>query len=189
MTFTVQWKLFQLLKEMSEDTENLPEAPEEPLPSDCCGGGCVPCVMDVYQEQLEQWLQLKAMAPGDRARWMQEQEEKAKGSNEKKMAVSLSEYRTFTVEEVEKVSDNCFVFTFLLPSNKCLGLRVGQHIVVRCSSVKTCEPGNYMTKFADRVRESDGSYVSRPYTPISPLEQTGSFRVLIKVRPRIQICM
>ena len=174
---------------MSEDTENLPEAPEEPLPSDCCGGGCVPCVMDIYQEQLEQWLHLKAMAPGDRAKWMQEQKEKAKRSNEKKVAVSLSEYRTFTVNKIEKVSDSCFLFTFVLPLDKCLGLRVGQHIIVRCSSVKNGELDKYMTKFVDRAREADSSYVSRPYTPISPLEQTGSFQVLIKVMPRIQVCM
>lgn len=120
-------------KEMSEDGENLPDAPEEPLPSDCCGGGCVPCVMDVYQEQLKQWLQLKAMSPGDRARWMQKQQEKEKGGKEEKAAMSLSEYRTFTVENVEKVSDNCFMFTFSLPSDKCLGLRVGQHVVLRYS--------------------------------------------------------
>lgn len=118
---------------MSEDIENLPDAPEEPLPSDCCGGGCVPCVMDVYQEQLKQWLQLKAMSPGDRTRWMQDQQEKEKGSSEKTSAISLSEYRMFTVGKVEKISDSCFVFTFLLPLDKCLGLQVGQHIVVRCS--------------------------------------------------------
>ena len=32
-----------------------------------------------------------------------------------------------------------------------------------------------------RVRDSAGTYISRQYTPISPLEQAGSFQVLIKV--------
>lgn len=116
---------------MSERIENLPEAPEEPLPSDCCGGGCVPCVMDVYQEQLKQWLELKAMSPSDRVKWMKEQREKEKGSKQKKVAVSLTEYRTFTVEKVDQISDNCFVFTFMLPLDTSLGLSVGQHIVLR----------------------------------------------------------
>ena len=32
-----------------------PPAPEHPLDSDCCGGGCTPCVMDIYQQELELW--------------------------------------------------------------------------------------------------------------------------------------
>ena len=110
--------------------EDLPDAPEEPLPSDCCGGGCVPCVMDVYQEELEQWLKLKKMSPSERAEWKREKEEK-KGTKEKKVAVSLAEYRSFTLDRIDKVSNNCFVFTFALPLDTTLGLQVGQHIVLR----------------------------------------------------------
>lgn len=32
-----------------------PEPPEKPLPSDCCEGGCDPCVYDTYQEALEHY--------------------------------------------------------------------------------------------------------------------------------------
>ena len=39
-----------------------PEAPEAPLPTDCCGSGCAVCVLDAYadelaayQRALEQW--------------------------------------------------------------------------------------------------------------------------------------
>lgn len=32
-----------------------PAAPVPPDPSDCCGGGCVRCVYDVYDEQLAEW--------------------------------------------------------------------------------------------------------------------------------------
>jgi len=41
-----------------------PSAPEPPLPSDCCGGGCERCVYDLheealarYREALAQWRQ------------------------------------------------------------------------------------------------------------------------------------
>ena len=32
-----------------------PVPPEKPLPTDCCGGGCSPCVLDTYQEELEDY--------------------------------------------------------------------------------------------------------------------------------------
>ena len=109
--------------------EDLPDAPEEPLPSDCCGGGCVPCVMDVYEEELQQWRRLKEMSPRQRAKWKREKEEK--GNKERKVGVSLVEYRSFSIDKIDKVSDNCFVFTFALPLDTTLGLQVGQHIVLR----------------------------------------------------------
>lgn len=43
-----------------------PEPPERPLPSDCCEGGCDPCVHDLYQEALDHYaLEL--------ARWRERQ--------------------------------------------------------------------------------------------------------------------
>jgi len=32
-----------------------PQPPEKPLPSDCCGGGCVRCVFDLYEEALQRY--------------------------------------------------------------------------------------------------------------------------------------
>lgn len=40
---------------MSGDKPPRPEAPRPPDPSDCCGGGCLRCVFDVYDEQLADW--------------------------------------------------------------------------------------------------------------------------------------
>lgn len=47
-----------------------PVAPREPLPEECCGKGCTPCVFDVYAEALERYKAelKKALAKGDRAR-------------------------------------------------------------------------------------------------------------------------
>ncbi|KAL5703686.1 hypothetical protein ACHQM5_022211 [Ranunculus cassubicifolius] len=36
-----------------ESEEKLPPAPEKPLPGDCCGNGCTPCVWDQYYEEHE----------------------------------------------------------------------------------------------------------------------------------------
>lgn len=34
--------------------------PQEPSPSQCCGGGCKPCIYDVYEKELAQWERAKA---------------------------------------------------------------------------------------------------------------------------------
>ena len=34
---------------------NLPKKPERPLDSDCCGQGCLPCVFDLYEEEVKIW--------------------------------------------------------------------------------------------------------------------------------------
>ena len=33
----------------------LPPAPIPPEPSDCCGSGCVPCVLDIYDQEVAIW--------------------------------------------------------------------------------------------------------------------------------------
>lgn len=39
-----------------------PPKPTPPLPEECCGGGCVPCIYDYYYEQLSKWeADVKAM--------------------------------------------------------------------------------------------------------------------------------
>ena len=53
-----------------EDVSFLPERPEEPLPSECCGSGCEPCVLDVYQDQLATWRTLHSMTPQQRAAYV-----------------------------------------------------------------------------------------------------------------------
>nr|CAD1821431.1 unnamed protein product [Ananas comosus var. bracteatus] len=37
----------------SPQTQKQLQAPEKPLPGDCCGSGCVRCVWDVYYEELD----------------------------------------------------------------------------------------------------------------------------------------
>ncbi len=39
----------------STEDLTLPPRPEMPDPAECCGGGCSPCILDVYDEALQQW--------------------------------------------------------------------------------------------------------------------------------------
>ena len=44
------------LNELYDNIVNgLPKRPERPLDSDCCGQGCVPCVFDLYEEEVKIW--------------------------------------------------------------------------------------------------------------------------------------
>lgn len=33
----------------------IPVEPQKPLDSDCCGTGCVPCVFDIYEQEMKIW--------------------------------------------------------------------------------------------------------------------------------------
>ncbi|MCP1673673.1 cytochrome-b5 reductase [Natronocella acetinitrilica] len=37
------------------DDNDLPPPPEKPDPQDCCGSGCIPCILEVYEDELEAW--------------------------------------------------------------------------------------------------------------------------------------
>jgi hypothetical protein len=42
-----------------------PVPPRKPEPHECCGTGCIPCVMDIYEEELweyERALKMRAEA-------------------------------------------------------------------------------------------------------------------------------
>lgn len=110
----------------------LPEPPEEPLQSDCCGTGCSPCVFDIYQEELEQWRELASLSPEERlARLQSGRGKREKGSSLLEKVLSAQEYQTFEVVEMNQVSSDAWIFSFSLPKDCVLGVGIGQHAVLR----------------------------------------------------------
>lgn len=51
---------------MSEP-DDLPPPPERPDPEECCNSGCVPCIMDYYEEAMERWRDKVAAIKRQRA--------------------------------------------------------------------------------------------------------------------------
>ena len=109
---------------------NMPEPPQEPLQSDCCGTGCTPCVFDIYQDDLKCWEALAKLSPEERA--VKIQKPRASQTTEVlESALSVEEYREFEVLALKEVSSNCFLYTFGLPELCTLGVGIGQHATLQ----------------------------------------------------------
>lgn len=126
--------------------------PVEPLPSQCCGSGCSPCVFDLYHRDLERWE--AAQASNDRSLLSGKQPQSCSTK------LSPETFLAFHISAVEKLTKDTYRVRFTLPANSQLGLHPGQHLVLR--------------------GVVDGLEVQRAYTPISPPTAEGYFDVLIK---------
>ena len=111
---------------------NIPEPPEEPLQSDCCGTGCSPCVFDIYHDDLARWKELEQLTPEERAARLDgRRTRKVSCRKDISVALSVDEYREFEVVKVEDECEDVFVYTFGLPLHSVLGVGRGQHMTLR----------------------------------------------------------
>ncbi|XP_006879774.1 PREDICTED: NADH-cytochrome b5 reductase-like [Elephantulus edwardii] len=141
-------------REEEEDDEEawLQLRPVEPLPSQCCGGGCSPCVFDLYHRDLGRWE--AARASKDRSLLSREEPQSCPSN------LNPETFLAFSISTVDKVTKDTYCARFALPGNSQLGLRPGQHLILRGTV--------------------DGLEIQRAYTPISPANAKGYFEVLIK---------
>ncbi|XP_061175045.1 NADH-cytochrome b5 reductase-like [Saccostrea echinata] len=131
---------------------SLPCPPLKPEDTDCCGSGCVPCVFDIYEQDLKIWRK--------ECRKIKENQRNEENLSDDHLLTD-SEYRKFCITEIRQETKNCFRFRLKLPEFSSLGLKVGQHIIIRDTN--------------------NGSAVSRQYTPISDVSCLGHFDLLIKI--------
>lgn len=132
------------------DIHDIPVEPQKPLDSDCCGTGCVPCVFDIYEQEVKIW---KAEC----------RKVKAGTSSDQQVGpiLSTTAYKQFEIYDIKQETDNTFRYYIKLPEYECLGLDIGQHIIIR--------------------GKVNGHYVTRQYTPVSDVECQGHFEILIKI--------
>ncbi|XP_040834443.1 NADH-cytochrome b5 reductase-like [Ochotona curzoniae] len=126
--------------------------PVEPLISQCCGSGCSPCVFDLYHRDLARWE--AARANKDRSLLSGQKSQSCPSQ------LNPETFVGFRISATEKVTKDTYHVRFALPASSQLGLRPGQHLILR-----------------GRV---NGLEVQRAYTPISPAHAEGYFDVLIK---------
>ncbi|XP_043819743.1 NADH-cytochrome b5 reductase-like isoform X2 [Dromiciops gliroides] len=140
-------------KEEDDDEEAwLQLRPTEPLPAQCCGCGCKPCIYDIYYQELAWWE--KARAKKDKSLLWKKKEEHPLSE------LSQETFQAFCISAMEPLTDDTFQVRFTLPGNGRLGLSPGQHLILRATV--------------------DGLEIQRAYTPISPRNTEGYFEILIK---------
>ncbi|KAH0618589.1 hypothetical protein JD844_017945 [Phrynosoma platyrhinos] len=139
---------------MMDDSEEvwMSLKPIEPLPSQCCGSGCKPCIYDIYQKELKQWEEAKAKK--DRSLLTRKKQQSTNSE------LTPETFMAFIISSVDQLTEDTYQYTFELPGNSRLGLSLGQHVVLRGLI--------------------NGLEVQRAYTPISPVNAEGYFEVLIK---------
>ncbi|XP_069843710.1 NADH-cytochrome b5 reductase-like, partial [Dipodomys merriami] len=126
--------------------------PMEPLPSQCCGSGCSPCVFDLYHRDLARWE--AARASNDRSLLNEKQSQSCSSE------LSPETFLAFRISAMERLPADTYLIRFALPGNSQLGLQPGQHLILRGTV--------------------DDLEIQRAYTPISPANAEGYFDVLIK---------
>lgn len=156
----------KLSQEKQSNLNNLPEStdvgripvelpckPEKPGDSDCCGSGCVPCVFDIYDQEVKIWEQECA----------QIKNKALFGDNcvSEDAVLSELEYRQFCICDIYEETANTNRYRFNLPFSKNLELKIGQHIIIR--------------------GRTSHDTITRQYTPVSDTTCTGYFELLIKV--------
>ncbi|KAJ8270891.1 hypothetical protein GJAV_G00120440 [Gymnothorax javanicus] len=128
--------------------------PKEPLPSQCCGSGCRPCIFDTYQKDLERWALAKAREdPSLLSRVSQQPRQVA--------SLRQDSFSAFQLESVEVLTEDTSVYRFKLPTGGVLALGLGEHLVLR--------------------GVVNGLELQRAYTPISPVNAEGYCEFLIKL--------
>lgn len=128
---------------MEANNDNRPTAPS---PSDCCGSGCRVCILDVYEQKLAAW---------------ERQHQEGFVDNFVESVIKSTAYTDFLLIEILSVSDTTNLYRFQIGNNRCLDLKVGQHLVLK--------------------QIKDKKLVTREYTPVSKHNNKGNFDVLIKL--------
>ncbi|XP_078529569.1 NADH-cytochrome b5 reductase-like [Lissotriton helveticus] len=137
------------------DDDWLSLKPVQPLASQCCGSGCIPCVFDVYQKELERWEEAKKRNNKD---FLSKKQEKIKNCDA--TIIDSETFNAFTLCHIERMTDDACLYRFDLPRGRSLGLTLGQHIVLR-GIINNME-------------------IQRAYTPVNPVNAEEYFEVLIK---------
>ncbi|KAK3089762.1 hypothetical protein FSP39_006296 [Pinctada imbricata] len=129
----------------------LPSEPVRPSDSDCCGSGCIPCVFDIYDQEMKIWQ-----------RECERIQDKAYMNGDKRDSILLKEeYNDFTIESVTEETATSRRFRVRLPVGRSLGLNIGEHVIIR--------------------DVNKGLMVTRQYTPISDVTCKGYFDLIIKI--------
>ncbi|KAK5984587.1 Oxidoreductase domain-containing protein [Trichostrongylus colubriformis] len=101
------------IAENKEDSVRFEQEPHEPLPQDCCGQSCCPCIFDMHHEDVILWAKDCAKRipfEGD--------------------AFSKDEYRKFIILDITPLSPDTNLYRFEMPKGR-INLPIGCHLRTR----------------------------------------------------------
>lgn len=95
--------------------------PERASESDCCGMGCVPCVLDVYDEEYSRWKR-RQTGDGDRLR---------------RDLLSVTCHKPYRIVSVQQLCDDVYTYTFAATpqAEGRLPVTYTQHVYIRLDGV------------------------------------------------------
>lgn len=97
-----------------------PAKPEEPLPQDCCGCSCNPCVFDIYRDELQNWAtKCKQLLNGNT------------DTNNNSDSITPSQYSSLELMAIIPMTENTKVYRFATPNMRKLPLLIGQHLILK----------------------------------------------------------
>ncbi|KAK6738351.1 hypothetical protein RB195_020456 [Necator americanus] len=120
--------------ENKEETKEWEEEPEEPLPQDCCGQSCRPCVFDMHHDDVVRWAKECAKQIPHQSssslysHFYPDNRNFEKGSADDMF--SRDEYRKFQLLDIASLSPDTNLYTFAI-SQGMPNLPVGSHLRTR----------------------------------------------------------
>ncbi|XP_059545464.1 NADH-cytochrome b5 reductase-like isoform X2 [Myotis daubentonii] len=144
-----------MMDEKGEDDDEeawLQLRPVEPLPSQCCGSGCSPCVFDLYDRDLARWE--AARASKDRSLL------RGKESPNFPSKLSPETFLAFRISAMDKLTQDTYCVRFALPGSSQLGLRPGQHLILRYTQ---CYQTGLMSRYVESLRAGDTAFWRGPF--------------------------
>lgn len=159
--------------------------PVKPNSSDCCGSGCVPCIIDVYEAELRKWKEGSTASVSHKQRCD---------------LLSTLRYQPFRIFEISFLAQDIFLFRFQASAaSHCsdeqtafeisghLPYRPSQHLIMRCPRLKTSgfQSSDMATSSETSLgrTEVESEFISRAYTPISLADEENNccFDTVIKL--------
>ncbi|XP_045060134.2 NADH-cytochrome b5 reductase-like isoform X2 [Desmodus rotundus] len=144
-----------MMDEREEDDDEeawLQLRPVEPLPSQCCGSGCSPCVFDLYNQDLARWEAARARKDRSLLR--------GKESQSCPSELSPETFLAFRISAMEKLTEDTYRVQFALPGNSQLGLWPGQHLILRYTQ---CYQTGLMSRYVESWRAGVTAFWRGPF--------------------------
>lgn len=95
--------------------------PERPSESDCCGTGCVPCILDVYDEEYARW----------------EYRQNSSGDQLRRDLLSVTKYKSYKIISIQQLSNDVYMYTFAFnpQAEGRLPIMYTQHVYIRLDEI------------------------------------------------------